>query len=100
METWRKQKFVCICGIGRKVSHSSSAPQLGKEQHSFRGFPREQQGSTSCFAGSLGKGLISEESLRGRLNLEKALIVVAAQEDGPGIGRIRMRQIVDASAAS
>ncbi len=41
-----------------------------------------------------------EESLRGRLNLEKALIVVAAQEDGPGIGRIRMRQIVDASAAS
>jgi hypothetical protein len=31
---------------------------------------------------------------------DKALIVVAAQEDGPGIGRIRMRQIVDASAAS
>ena len=38
--------------------------------------------------------------LPGRLNLDKALIVVAAQEDGPGIGRIRMRQIVDASAAS
>ena len=37
--------------------------------------------------------------LPGRLNLDKALIVVAAQEDGPGIGRIRMRQIVDASAA-
>ena len=36
----------------------------------------------------------------GRLNLKKALIVVAAQEDGPGIGRIRMRQIVDASAKS
>ena len=32
--------------------------------------------------------------LPGRLNLKKALIVVAAQEDGPGIGRIRMRQIV------
>jgi transposase-like protein len=32
--------------------------------------------------------------------LDKALVVVAAQEDGPGIGRIRMRQIVDASAAS
>jgi len=28
------------------------------------------------------------------------LVVVAAQEDGPGIGRIRMRQIVDASAES
>mgnify|MGYP001792614507 CR=1 FL=1 len=47
-----------------------------------------------CYIGSL------EEGLPGRLNLEKALVVVAAQEDGPGIGRIRMRQIVDASAAS
>ena len=41
-----------------------------------------------------------EEGVPGRLNLEKSLVVVAAQEDGPGIGRIRMRQIVDASAAS
>ena len=40
-----------------------------------------------------------EEGLPGRLNLDKALIIVAAQEDGPGIGRIRMRQIVHASAA-
>jgi transposase-like protein len=47
-----------------------------------------------CYIGGL------EEGLPGRLNLEKALIVVAAQEDGLGIGRIRMRQIVDASAAS
>jgi transposase-like protein len=47
-----------------------------------------------CYVGSL------EEGLPGRLNLEKALVVVAAQEDGPGIGRIRMRQIVDASAES
>ena len=47
-----------------------------------------------CYIGGL------EEGLRGRLNLEKALVVVAAQEDGPGIGRIRMRQIPDASAAS
>jgi hypothetical protein len=38
-----------------------------------------------------------EEGLPGRLNLEKALVVVAAQEDGAGIGRIRLRQIVDAS---
>jgi hypothetical protein len=43
-----------------------------------------------CYIGGL------EEGLRGRLNLEKTLIVVAAQEDGPGIGRIRMRQIVNA----
>jgi len=41
-----------------------------------------------------------EEGLPGRLNLEKTLVVVAAQEDGPGIGRIRMRQIIDASAES
>src|ERR1035437_3503512 len=47
-----------------------------------------------CYVGGL------EEGFPGRLNLDKALIVVAAQEDGPGIGRIRMRQIVDASAAS
>src|SRR5438445_569701 len=47
-----------------------------------------------CYVGGL------EEGLPGRLNLEKALIVVAAQENGPGIGRIRMRQIVDASAES
>jgi transposase-like protein len=47
-----------------------------------------------CYVGGL------EEGLPGRLNLDKALVVVAAQEDGPGIGRIRMRQIVDASAES
>ena len=47
-----------------------------------------------CYIGGL------EEGLPGRLNVDKALVVIAAQEDGPGIGRIRMRQIVDASAAS
>ena len=47
-----------------------------------------------CYIGGL------EEGLLGRLNLKKALIVIAAQEDGPGIGRIRMRQIADASAES
>ena len=47
-----------------------------------------------CYVGGL------EEGLPGRLNLEKALVVIAAQEDGPGIGRIRMRQIIDASAQS
>lgn len=41
-----------------------------------------------------------EEGLPGRLNLEKTLAVVAVQEDGKGIGRIRMRQIPDASAES
>jgi len=41
-----------------------------------------------------------EEGARGRQTERKALIVIAAQEDGPGIGRIRMRRIPDASADS
>ena len=41
-----------------------------------------------------------EEGVHGRQTEAKALIVVAAQEDGPGIGRIRMRRIPDASAES
>jgi transposase-like protein len=47
-----------------------------------------------CYVGGL------EEGLPGRLNLDKALVVVAAQEDGPRIGRIRMHQILNASADS
>jgi transposase-like protein len=47
-----------------------------------------------CYVGG------EEEGLPGRLNLEKSLVVVAVQEDGSGIGRIRMRQIVDASSAA
>jgi transposase-like protein len=45
----------------------------------------------------LGDG---EVGVRGRQTERKALIVVAAQEDGLGIGRIRMRRIPDASADS
>jgi transposase-like protein len=41
-----------------------------------------------------------EEGVRGRQTESKALIVVAAQEDGNGIGRIRMRRIPDASTES
>src|SRR5215470_11838776 len=35
---------------------------------------------------------------KGRQTEAKALVVIAAQEDGAGIGRIRMRRISDASA--
>jgi transposase-like protein len=45
----------------------------------------------------LGAG--DEESV-GRDLTGKALVVIAAQEDGTRIGRIRMRQVPDASAAS
>jgi transposase-like protein len=41
-----------------------------------------------------------EEGKRGRQTERKSLIVIAAQEDGPGIGRIRMKRIADASAES
>lgn len=41
-----------------------------------------------------------EKGMRGRQTEKKALIAVAAQEEGHGIGRIRMRRIADASAAS
>ena len=41
-----------------------------------------------------------EEGVRGRQTNNKALIVVAAQENGRGIGRIRMRRVADASSAS
>ena len=41
-----------------------------------------------------------EEGIAGRGTEKKALIVIAAQADGKGIGRIRMRMIQDASAAS
>jgi hypothetical protein len=34
-----------------------------------------------------------EEGVRGRQTKNKSLIVIAAQEDGSGIGRIRMRRI-------
>ena len=41
-----------------------------------------------------------EEGMRGRQTESKVLLVIAAQEDGKGIGRIRMRRIPDASAQS
>jgi transposase-like protein len=41
-----------------------------------------------------------EEGIAGRKKGDKALIVIAAEVDGPGIGRIRLRAIQDASAGS
>jgi transposase-like protein len=47
-----------------------------------------------CYLGGL------KEGLRGRLIESKALIIVAAQQNGRGIVRIRLRLIPDASAES
>ena len=41
-----------------------------------------------------------EEGVRGRETKKKALVIVAAQEDGKRVGRIRLRRIPDASRAS
>ena len=41
-----------------------------------------------------------EEGVIGRLTKDKAIVIVAAQEDGAGIGRIRMRCIPDVTKAS
>ena len=41
-----------------------------------------------------------EEGTRGRQKETKALVAIACEEDGRGIGRIRLRHIPDASAAS
>jgi transposase-like protein len=41
-----------------------------------------------------------QEGVKGRQKANKALVIIAAQVDGPGIGRIRMRMIPDASADS
>jgi hypothetical protein len=45
-------------------------------------------------------GGLAEGAVGGRPKTNKALVVIAAQADGPGIGRIRMRMIGDASADS
>jgi transposase-like protein len=47
-----------------------------------------------CFIGA------REEKLRGRGNVDKTLVAVAVEENGAGIGRIRFRQIPDASSAT
>lgn len=41
-----------------------------------------------------------KEGIRGRNTFKKALVVIAAQEEGNGIGRIRMRRLLDASGES
>ena len=41
-----------------------------------------------------------EEGVIGRLTKDKAIVIVAAQEDGGGIGRVRMRCIPDVTKAS
>jgi hypothetical protein len=45
-------------------------------------------------------GGLAEGAVGGRQKTNKALVVIAAQADGPGIGRVRMRMIADGSADS
>jgi transposase-like protein len=41
-----------------------------------------------------------EEGVIGRLTKDKAIVIVAAQKDGAGVGRVRMRRIPDVTRAS
>jgi transposase-like protein len=41
-----------------------------------------------------------EEGVTGRLTYDKALIIIAAQEDGKRVGRIRMKRIADAKRST
>jgi transposase-like protein len=41
-----------------------------------------------------------EEGVRGRQTQKKALVAIAVEEEGRGIGRVRLRRIADASAKS
>ena len=41
-----------------------------------------------------------EEGVRGRQTEDQAIVVVAAEQDGRGIGRIRLRRVPDASSQS
>lgn len=41
-----------------------------------------------------------ENEMRGRGNVDKTLVVVAVEEDGKGIGRIRLKQIPNASGST
>ena len=41
-----------------------------------------------------------EQGVRGRLTKQKALIIVAVEEDGDGIGRIRLGRIADLTKGS
>ena len=43
---------------------------------------------------------IEEKGVVGRLTEDKAIIIVAAEEDGNGIGRIRLKHIPDLTKAS
>jgi transposase-like protein len=45
-------------------------------------------------------GGAEESGVRGRQTLRKALIIVAAQADGQGIGRIRLQHIIDTNRST
>ncbi len=45
-------------------------------------------------------GSVTEEGVHGRGSERKTIVVIAAEEDGSGIGRVRMRTVPDASSKS
>ncbi len=93
----RSQRFGTSKSVGAEQLRNGldvaaqNAPRDGAAGAGYAG--RRVEVDESCLGGL-------EEGLRGRKLENKALIAVAAQEDGRGIGRIRMKRIGDASGES
>src|ERR1017187_3609617 len=92
---------------GQRVGPAESA-WIGKLQDGLdvvaqvaasHGPPRTRSAHRQSRGGRDLRGWIGR-GVRGRHTATKALVVIAAQEDGAGIGRIRMRRISHASAQS
>jgi transposase-like protein len=79
-------------------SYKSAWTMLHKLRHAMVRPGRDRlQGRVEVDAALVGG---EEEGVHGRQTESKAMIAVAVEEDGDGIGRIRMRRIADASAES
>ena len=95
-EEWRQRRGAAKgARAGELQDRLDLAPQAASSDGPA--WPRPSVGLVEVDETYLG-GL--EEGKRGRQTERKSLIVIAAQEDGSGIGRIRMKRIPDASANS
>src|SRR3972149_10849556 len=84
-----------LLGLG---SYSTAWTWLHKLRRAMVRPGRDRLRGTAEVDGNYWGG--EEEGVIGRLTEDKALIIVAAEEDGKGIGRIRLRRIPDVTKTS